>query len=173
VSRRSWFLILGLALAVHNGEEWLYATDMLQFMRTEAPAHVRDFHAGITVSELQGSLLILTALAFLGSAVAAAFPNAVASVFGMMVLAAVLALNAIFHIVLSMLAGAYNPGLVTALLISLPLSITLLVRARQQRWVSARAFWFVVPAALLVHGPVLDVLFRWCLRLARASHPST
>jgi len=160
MSRRSWYLILGLALALHNGEEMLRATQMLQFMQSDAPGFLREAYSGITVSELQGSLLILTAIAFLGIVLAAVFSAAAASAFGMMVLAALLGLNAVFHIVLSIQAGAYMPGLVTALLLSLPVSVTLLVRARQQRWVSARAFWTVLPVAVLIHGPVLDAVFR-------------
>jgi hypothetical protein len=159
--------MLGLAFALHNGEEAIGAAHMLQFMQSDAPGFLRDAYAGITVSELQGSLLILTGLVFLGIAVAAVFPAAAASAFGMMVLAALLGLNAIFHIVLSIQAGAYMPGLLTALLISLPVSAALLVRARQQRWVSARAFWTVLPLAILIHGPVLDVIFRVSLGLVR------
>jgi hypothetical protein len=58
MSRRSWYLSLGLALALHNGEEALRATHMLQFMQSDAPGFLRDVYAGITVPELQGSLLI-------------------------------------------------------------------------------------------------------------------
>lgn len=167
MSRRSWFLILGLAFALHNGEEAIRAAHMLQFMQSDAPGFLRDAYAGITVSELQGSLLILTGLVFLGIAVAAVFSAAAASAFGMMVLAALLGLNGVFHIVLSLQAGAYMPGLATALLISLPVSVTLLVRARQQRWVPARAFWTVLPAAVLIHGPVLGAVLRVSLGLVR------
>jgi len=167
MSRRFWYLILGLALSLHNAEEILRATQYLQFMQSDAPDFLRDAYAGITVSELQGSLLVLTATAVLGTGVATVFSAAAASAFGMMVLAAFLGLNAIFHLILSIQAGAYNPGLVTALLISLPISITLLVRARQQRWVSARTFWMVLPTAVLIHGPILDVAFRVALRLVR------
>jgi hypothetical protein len=167
MSRRSWYLILGLALSLHNAEELLRATHMLQFMQLDAPGFLREAYAGITVSELQGILLIITAIAFLCIVVAAVFSAAAASAFGMMALAALLGLNAVFHIVISIQYGAYIPGLVTALLISLPVSVTLLVRARQQRWVSARAFWTVLPVAILIHGPVLNVLFRMSLRLVR------
>ena len=167
MSRRSWYLILGLALALHNGEEALRATYLLHFMQTDAPGFLRDVYAGITVSELQGSLLILTAIAFLGIVVATVFSSAAASAFGMMVLAALLGLNAVFHIVLSIQTETYMPGLITAVLISLPVSVTLLVRARQQRWVSAAAFWAVLPVAVLIHGPVLDAIFRVSLRLMR------
>ena len=167
MSRRSWYLILGLALALHNGEEAVRAARMLQFMQSDAPGFLREVYAGTTVSELQGSLVILTAIALFGVVVAAGFSAAAASAFGMMVLAALLGLNAIFHIALSIQAGAYMPGLVTALLISLPVSITLLVRARHQRWVSARAFWAVLPVAILIHGPVLSAVFTLSLGLMR------
>jgi hypothetical protein len=167
MSRRSWYLILGLALCLHNAEEFLGATQMLQFMQSDAPGFLREVYAGITVAELQGSLLILTAIALLFIVVAAVFSAAAASAFGMMALAALIGLNAVFHIVMSIQYGAYIPGLVTALLISLPVSVTLLVRGRQQRWVPAKAFWAVLPVAVLIHGPVLDVLFRLSLRLIR------
>ena len=167
MSRRSWYLVLGLALFLHNAEEILRATHMLRFMQLDAPGFLREAYAGITVSELQGILLILTAITFLGIVVAAVFPAAAASAIGMMALAALLALNAVFHIVMSIQYRAYLPGLVTALLITLPVSVTLLVRARQQRWVPAGVFWTILPASVLIHGPVLDVLFRTSLSLAR------
>ena len=167
MSRRSWYITLGLALAIHNGEEVLRAAQMLQFMQSDAPGFLRESYTGIAVSELQGSLLILTAIAFVGIVVAAVFPVAAASAFGMMVLAALLGLNAVFHIVLSIQTAAYMPGLITAVLISLPVSVTLLIRARQQRWVSSGAFWTVLPVAVLIHGPVLSAAFRLSLRLVR------
>ena len=167
MSRRSWYLILGLALALHNGEEALRAPQMLHFMQSNAPGFLRDAYAGITVAELQGSLLILTGIVFLGIVVAAIFSAAAASAFGMVVLAALLGLNAVFHIILSIQAETYMPGLVTALLISLPVSAALLVRARQQRWVSAGAFWTVLPVAVMIHGPVMDAIFRGSLSLIR------
>jgi hypothetical protein len=168
MSRRSWFLVLGLALSLHNAEEIVRARQMLQFMQSEAPAFLRDAYAGITVSELQGSLLILTAIALSGIVVAAVFSAAAASAFGMMALAALLGLNAFFHIVLFIQTGAYMPGLVTALLITLPISLTLLERARHQCWVPAGAFWAALAVGVVVHGPVLDALFRMSLELMRA-----
>jgi len=170
LNRRSWFLVLGLSLCLHNAEEILRAAEMLQFMQSEAPGFVRDAYAGVTVPELQGSLLILTAIALSGIVVAAVFSAAAAaaSAFGMMALAALLGLNAFFHIVLFIQTGAYMPGLVTALLITLPISVTLLERARHQRWVPSRAFWAAVAVGVVAHGPVLDALFRMSLNLMRA-----
>src|SRR5262245_42596464 len=167
ISRRWWFLILGLAFSLHNSEEWLLAPQMLEFMQSDAPGFLREIYSGITVPELQGVLLILTAFVLVLIAIAAVFAAAAASAFGMMVLAALLGLNAIFHIVMFIHTGIYLPGLVTAVLVSLPVAAALLVQARRQRWTPGPAFWAVVPVAVLVHGPVLDALFQVSLRLVR------
>jgi hypothetical protein len=167
ISRRSWILILGLAFGLHNSEEWLLAPQMLQFMQSDPPGFVRELYAGITVSELQGILLILTAVLLVVLAMAAVFSAAAGSAFAVMVFAALLGLNAVFHVLLFIQTGLYVPGLVTAVLVSLPVSAALLVHARRQRWTPGPAFWVAVPVALLVHGPVLDALFRLSLSLVR------
>jgi hypothetical protein len=167
MSRRSWYLILGLAWCLHNAEEMLLASQMLQFMQSDAPGFLRDFYAGITVSELQGILLILTAVLLVVIAISAVFAATAASAFAMMVLAALLGLNAVFHIVLFIQTGVYVPGLVTAVLVSLPVGAALLRQARRQRWTPGPAFWAALPVAVLVHGPVLDALFKVSLSLVR------
>src|SRR5262245_47214855 len=134
MNRRSWHLILALAFCVHNSEEWLLARQMLQFMQSDAPAFLRDIYAGITVSELQGVLLILTGVVLVVIAIAAVFAAATVSAFAVMVLAALLGLNAVFHIVMFIQTGIYLPGLVTAVLVSLPVAAALLMQARRRRW---------------------------------------
>jgi hypothetical protein len=167
MSRRSWCLVLSVAWVLHDSEEWLLAPRMLHFMQSDAPQFIRDVYAGITVPELQAVLLILTCVVLVVIAVAAVFTPTAAAAFVTMALAALLALNATFHIVLSIYTGVYLAGLVTAVLVSLPVAVTLLVQARRQRWTPMPAFWAVVPAAVLVHGPVLDALFKVSLRLVR------
>ncbi len=168
-SRRSWCLILGLAWILHDSEEWLLASQMLQFMQSDAPDFVRNVYAGITVPELQAVLLILTSVLLVVIATAALLASTATAAFGVMALAALLGLNAVFHIALFIDTGAYAPGLLTAVMVSLPIAITLLVQARRQRWTPAPAFVAVVPAAVLVHGPVLDALFQLSLSVVRAA----
>jgi len=167
ISRRWWYFILGLAWLLHDSEEVLLAPQMLRFMQLDAPGFLRDAYAGITVSELQAVLLILTAASLIVIAIATVFAAATASAFGMIVLAALLGLNAVFHIGLFIQTGVYSAGLATAILVSLPVAATLLVQARRQRWIAAPAFWAAVPAAVLVHGPVLDGLFEASLGMVR------
>lgn len=168
LSRRRWCLILSLAWILHNSEEWLLAPQMLRFMQSEAPDFVRNVYAAITVPELQAALLILTSVVLAVIALAAVFASTATAAFGIMVLAALLGLNAVFHIALSIDTGAYAPGLLTAVIVSLPVAITLLVQARRQRWTSTPAFLAVVPAAVLVHGPVLDAFFNVSLSMVRS-----
>jgi hypothetical protein len=166
ISRRSWCLILALAWILHDSEEWLLAPQILSFMQSDAPGFLRDAYAGITGSELQAVLLILTAVLLVIIAIAAVFRGA-APAFAMMVVAALLGLNAVFHVVLFIHTGVYAAGLVTAVLVSLPVAAALLVQARRQRWTAAPVFWAAVPVAVLVHGPVLDVLFKVSLSVVR------
>lgn len=168
VNRRWWCLILGLAWLLHDAEEVLLASQMLRFMQSDAPGFLRDAYAGITASELQAVLLILTALLLIVIASAAVFARAATSAFGMIVLAALLGLNAIFHIGLFLHTSVYVAGLATAVLVSMPVAATVLVHARRQRWIAAPAFWVAVPTAVLVHGPVLDGLFAASLSFVRA-----
>ena len=169
ISRRWWCLILGLAFSLHNSEEWLLTPQMLQFMQTDAPGFVRDAYAGITAGELRGILLILNAILLLVIGIAAVFSSAASSAFAVMVIAALFGLNAVFHIVLFVQTGIYAPGLVTAVLISLPVAAAVLVQARRQRWTPRPAFWAVLPVAVVVHGPVLDAFFKMSLSLVRLS----
>lgn len=160
LSRRSWCLVLGVAWSLHNCEEWLLAEQMLRFMQFNAPGFVRDAYAGLVVPELQAVLLILNTVLLVVLATAAVYSTAAASAFAVLVLAALLGLNAVFHLSMFVTTGIYAAGLVTAVLVSLPVAATVLVQGRRQRWVPASAYWAVVPAALVVHGPVLDVLFN-------------
>lgn len=167
MSRPSCYLLVGFTFALHNGEEALTARSLLRFMQSDAPGFLRDFYAGITVFELQANLLILTVLGFVVTAVAVRFSTISASAFGMMVFAALLGLNALLHIGLSIASRSYMPGLVTAVLITLPVSVLLLLRAQHEAWVSTSAFWAVMPVAAVIHGPVLGTFLRTSLLLMR------
>lgn len=167
MSRRSWYLLVGFAFAVHNGEEALTARRLLRFMQSDAPGFVRDFYAGITVGELQASLLVLTVLGVVVTGVAMRSSTTSASAFGMMVFAALLGLNALAHIGLSIASRSYMPGVATAVSITLPVSALLLLRGKHEAWVSTSAFWAVVPVAAVLHGPGLGAFLRASLLLMR------
>ena len=73
-----------------------------------------------------------------------------------LVFEATVALNAVAHVVSAVvLFKGYGPGLATAVLINTPLAIYCLLRASRERWVSRAALRATLPAALILHGPIL------------------
>jgi hypothetical protein len=75
-------------------------------------------------------------------------------------------LNVVWHAAAAVvLFGGYAPGVVTAVLLNLPFSVYLLGRSAREHWLSARALWALVPAAIVLHGPLLAALLvfteRW------------
>lgn len=167
MNRRIWYIAVAVAFAIHNLEEAVAAARLLAFMRSRAPAFLRDFCSGIAVTDLRVSLAILTIVGVVVAAIAARRPSGVTSAFAMLVFAAVIGVNAIAHIALTLAVRAYMPGLITAIVLTLPLAVLLLVRGRREGWVSSAAYWSVIPAAILVHGPVLAGFIRLSITIAR------
>jgi hypothetical protein len=67
-------------------------------------------------------------------------------------LAAAVLLNGIAHVVASVLSASYSPGLVTGLMLWVPLGAVTLVRARDI--VGRDVYWLGVAVGLLLHGLV-------------------
>ena len=160
--------MIGVAFAVHNAEEAAAAPRMLEFMKFGAPAALRTFYQGITANELRVSLTILTLAGLVLTGLAIRRGLGPRWSYSMLVFAAVIGLNALGHVALSAIARTYIPGLVTALLLTLPVAIMVFVRARRDHWVSATAYWTAFPMALLIHGPVLILFVRTTLGALRA-----
>ena len=158
MSRRAWYVTVAMAFAVHNAEEATAASRLLNFMQSRGPMALRAFYEGITSSELRASLVVLTLLGMVVTAFAVRFPQRPRRAYAMLVFAAVIGLNALAHVVLSSIYRTYMPGLVTALIVTLPVAVMVLVRARRDTWVSSTAYWTALPLAVVIHGPVL-ILF--------------
>ena len=167
MTRRSWYFLIGLAFALHNSEEAMAAPRMLAMMQSRGPSLLRAFYAGIEVPELRISLFILTGLGLFVAVLAARNEASTSSAYAMLVFAALIGLNALMHIVLAVMFRAYMPGLITAIVLTLPLSLLVLTRGLRERWVSMRAYWSIIPAAVVVHGPLLGAFIIGTTRLAR------
>jgi hypothetical protein len=95
-------------------------------------------------------------LAFLVALAAATWPHSPRALWALLTLEAVLGLNVIAHVLsAALIFRGYGPGLATALLINAPFAIYCFRRARRERWVSTAALGATVPAALMLHGPIL------------------
>ena len=136
MTRRRWYWAIAVAFAVHNGEEAARAPLMLEFMQFRAPAFLRDTYTGVDESNLRLNLLILSLLVLGFATIATRAPHNRVWASVMLVFAGLIGLNALAHIGLSIAARTYMPGLLTAVFVTLPVSIAVLMRARRERWLN-------------------------------------
>lgn len=167
MSRPAWYITVALAFAVHNVEEATAAPRLLHFMESSAPRALRAFYEGINASELRASLLVLTLLGLVVTASAVRSPHRSLWAYMMLGFAAVIGVNALAHVALSGIFRTYIPGLLTAVIVTLPVAALALVRARRDKWVSSTAYWTVLPMAVVIHGPVLALFIQTTIRTFR------
>lgn len=133
---------------------------MVRLLQSQAPRFLRSFYSQVDVSDLRFGLAVLTLLGVTLALIAIRIPRATGSAYAMLVFATVIGINAFAHIVLSVIFRAYMPGLLTAICLCLPVAIALWYRAWKDAWIPRTWIWTVVPAALLVHGPLLAGFIR-------------
>ena len=120
------------------------------------PRHRQQRVAAIEIADLRIALLWVTLVPILVVAWATLRPQSLAARWSALAVQAVVALNALSHVVVaSWLLRGYSPGLVTALLVNAPLSYVLFKRATRERWIPSWSWWLLPPAAFLAHGPGL------------------
>jgi hypothetical protein len=147
--------LIPLLLAVHNAEEALAFKVYMPRLRTPLPEPLASLEASLPYSTMLGALIVLSALAFLIAAVAAARKSRRA-LWALLVLEATVGVNVIAHLLSAVIVfHGYAPGLATALAINAPFAIYCFLRAWREQWVSPAALRATLPAALILHGPIL------------------
>jgi hypothetical protein len=155
VSRRAALWLIAALVVVHNAEEAVAFTRLW----AEVREHVEAF-AGIglttTPEPIYLPLLVATLLPVAIIAWAVRQPDRPVQLWFALLIQMVIFLNALSHVATALVVfHGYAPGLLSAVLLNLPYSIFVYRKARQEQWVSAPMSWLLLPAALLVHGPLL------------------
>jgi hypothetical protein len=141
---------------LHNAEEALAFRTYLPRMGALLPERFASLATTLSYPVMLVALSTVSALAFLVALAAATWPHSQLALWTLLALEAVVGLNVIAHVLSALLVfHGYGPGLVTALLINAPFAIYCFRRARRERWVSTAALAAMVPAALILHGPIL------------------
>ena len=156
-----------MAFAVHNVEEGIGAPRFLQLMQSRAPSFLISFYSGIRTVEFRASLVILSTIGLCLAAIASRRITSGAWSYVMLVFGAVMGLNGLAHAGFSIAWRSYMPGLLTALCVTIPVSLALLIRSRREAWISPALRWTLAPAAVVVHGPVLAALIPLLVGVAR------
>ena len=157
--RRPVLWLVPVFLALHNAEEALFVPRYLPFVLSRLPPGGQALVAPLTTGQVWAALAVVTASAFLVTWWADRHPESPLALWLVLLISATVLLNAIWHAAAAIvLFGGYAPGLGTALLLNLPLSIYLLRRAAAEGWLSRGARWALLPGAIILHGPLLAAL---------------
>ena len=148
--------LVPMLLTLHNAEEALAFRAYMPRMGTFLPEPFASLGASLSYSTILGALTVLSILAFLIASAAAARPQSHGALWALLVLEAAVGVNVIAHLLSAvMVFHGYGPGLATAIMINAPFAIYCFRRARREQWLSPAALRTIIPASLILHGPIL------------------
>ena len=154
--RRTVIWLAPLFLALHNLEEALTFERFLPRVPSLLPGGLATLASRLDYPTMLAALVVVTMLGIVVAALAEPAATATWGLWCLLVLEAVMALNAIGHVLsATLLFRGYAPGVATAVLLNAPFAWYCFRRASRERWVSERARFAALPAAFVLHGPVL------------------
>jgi hypothetical protein len=154
MTRRRAIWLLPLVLALHNFEEGVFFPRYVPRVLGLLPAGVRAWIGPVSLREMGLALTLATVIPLGVSLWAAAHPASRTALWLVLAMWATLLLNVAWHVAAALvLFGGYAPGVATAVALNLPLSVLVLRHAATEQWLSRRAGWALVPAAVAFHLP--------------------
>jgi hypothetical protein len=151
-SDRQLLWCVPLAMALHNLEEalgfrWLLARSALPqaWVRLweRGPGAPSTFYLALGVIAL-----VVLVIALLGNL---ANPRSRGARV-LLVIQMLMGVNAFWHVLAALALGGYAPGVVTAVMLQLPLAVVLLRRAWRERWMSHRAIVLAASIVVVLHA---------------------
>ncbi len=156
MSQRAALWLVPIAIAVHNLEEALFIRTFLPFVNQRLRAILGPAAPDVTARTYFIALFVVTVIPFVIAATGDLSRKRGAAVYAMVTIAVTMLVNVAVHLGGAVLAGGYAPGLVTAVVVNLPLFAYVVRRAVREQWV--RRWTAVTLAAILLHGPGLWTL---------------
>jgi hypothetical protein len=140
-------------MLLHNAEEAAMVARYLPVVRARLPAALQGMTP--TPEQLYGALAVVTAIPVALALFAHWRATRRWATYGLLIVAAVLLVNVVWHLGAAAWLGGYAPGLVTAVVVNLPVTSVALGRARRRGLVSRHGLWRLLVIAVVIHGPVL------------------
>lgn len=156
LTRRTIAWLVPALVTLHNAEEAVAFRGVLPGIPALLPSRFAAVAGALTYPAMLVALAVVSLLAVAVAIAVSRHPHARWGLWLLLVIEATMAINAVSHALLALLVfRGYAPGVVTALIVNLPFAVYCFRRARRENWVSSRALAATVPAALIVHGPLL------------------
>lgn len=154
--RRAVAALAFVFVALHNLEEAFAFRAYMPQLPSLLPEPVASFASALNWPAMLLALAVVTLVAGCVAAAVVAWPASTRAAWALLTLEAVMAINALAHVASALFVfGGYAPGLVTAVACNAPFAAWCFRRARRECWVGTRALLATLPAALVLHGPVL------------------
>jgi Protein of unknown function with HXXEE motif len=143
-------------LTLHNAEEAVAFRRAWSHMPQLLPEPFATFEARLPYAVIFQALVLLSLLAFLLAAVVMMRPRSRVALWLLLALEAAVAINVVAHVLTATFVfKGYGPGLATALILNAPFAWYALRQARNEAWVTRRAWHGLLLGGLVLHGPVL------------------
>jgi hypothetical protein len=145
------------AVLVHNIEEWMTLARYSPRVRALLPDVARAWMPDVryVYVALAAATAIPIALALLAHGRA----GRSWATYAIFLVAAVMLVNVFWHLAAATSLDGYAPGVVTAVVINLPVMSVVLRWARREAWLSTGALWMYVAIGVMLHGAGLLALF--------------
>jgi prepilin signal peptidase PulO-like enzyme (type II secretory pathway) len=142
--------LISLTLVLHNQEEYLAYPAFFASAGGRLGQWFPAAGLARTARRLPRALLLATVLPLL--VIAAAFViGSHALLLAALFIEIILLVNAAGHSLTALLLGSYVPGLITAVVINLPVGIYVLERALREPWIRPNAAWQLIGVAIALH----------------------
>jgi len=149
LSRNAVLALIGVTLVLHTAEEYLTFPGFLM-SASRMPRWLPPPSLLHSSQDLRVALVFATALPLAIIAWAILRPRK-GLLISVLLLEAILLVNAVWHILASLVRGGYAPGVITAVFINLPFGVYVLRRAVTLQWIRARTAWQLIGIALVLH----------------------
>jgi hypothetical protein len=143
------------AVLVHNAEEALTVGRYTPAVLALVPDAVRRIMP--SRQYIYVALVVATSIP-IGLALVARRERRSWATYGLLLVAAVMLVNVVWHSVAAALLRGYAPGVVTAVAVNLPVMALSLRWARRESWLSNGALWLYVGIGVMLHGAGLLAL---------------
>ena len=168
MSRRVVVWLIPVLLTLHNAEEALTFGAYRPKFIASLPARPAAVGARVSHPTFVATVAILSALVFALAWAVDGRPRSVILLWLLLTVEVAIGLNGIAHLVSALfIVHGYTPGLVTGVVVNVPFATYCVVRAQRERWLGPTALRTTLPAAIVLHGPVLIAALWLATRLGR------
>jgi hypothetical protein len=138
------------AVLIHNIEEALTLPRYAPTVLALVPESIRPSIPSLDYMYV--ALVVVTAIPVGLAFVVRRGASIIWATYGLLLVAAVMLVNVVWHLSAATLLRGYSPGVVTAVAINLPVMATVLSWARRENWLSSGALSMYIAVGVMLHG---------------------